>query len=140
MNPKVSLWTERLIGAFKYLVAGYMMLAGVLTPFATDASTTLGWIYGNPYSLAVLGLLVFVSGAILLYGKVRRSKRWTGRGLFYCCACFLFAAILNAVAYVGDPTYWVGNAVAALVMAALWLRWKLKQVYVSPNHFRSPVV
>jgi hypothetical protein len=132
-------WSERLIGAFKYVIGGYMMLAGALTPFQTDPSTKLGWIYSSHYSLTVLGIIVFVSGAALIYGKVRKSKKWTGKGLLWIYLCFLFATIMNFVAYAGDPTYWVGNLVAGLITAALWLRWKNKTEYINPNHFTRDI-
>lgn len=128
-------WSERALSVFKYIIGGYMMLAGLVTPFSADEGTTLGWIYSNPYSLTVLGIIVFVSGAMLVYGKIRKSKLWTGRGLMWIFMCFLFAAILNFVAYEGDWTYWLGNLFAAIITGALWLRWKNKTEYINPKHF-----
>jgi hypothetical protein len=138
-NLSVHKWTERGLSVFKYIIGGYMMLAGIVTPFGTDENTSLGWIYSSHYSLTILGIIVFASGAMLVYGKIRKSKKWTGRGLLWIYMCFLFAAILNFVAYSGDWTYWVGNLIAGLITGALWLRWKNKTEYINPRHFTRDI-
>lgn len=139
INPTAIKWGERGIGAFKYLVAGYMMLAGLLTPFMGIDGTSLGILYENLISLTIIGLIIFASGAMLMWGKVRKSKVWTGRGLMWVYMCFLFAAAINYVAFSGAPETWVSNLVMGIIMGALWLRWKFKTQYINPNHFKRDI-
>jgi cytochrome c biogenesis protein CcdA len=130
-------WGERFLGGFKYVVAGYMMLAGIATVFAPADQTVSGIaqvVYSTHIGLIVAGIIIFISGTVLLVGKIKRNKTLTGRGLLYCYLCFLFAAILNAAAY-GDPTTWIGNLVMAIILGVLYLRWKFKTQYVNPRHF-----
>ena len=132
-----SFW-ERAVGVFKYIVAGYMMLAGALTTFAPPDSTVDGSmhvIYGVQFSISVIGIIIFASGLTLMVGKMRKNRKLTGRGLFSTYLCFFFATLLNAAAY-GDPTTWVSNLVMAVIMGLLWLRWKFKTEYVNPKHFK----
>lgn len=138
MNTRVGLLTEYGLSALKYLLSGYMMLAGILTAFGpvTEHPQRLGWLYSTRPSLVVIGLIIFVCAFTLFLGKIRKSRKWTGIGLFAVTACLMFAAILNAVAFGGDPLYWVGNTIAATVTALLWLRWKFQTKYVNPYHFR----
>lgn len=128
-------WSERFLSVFKYLLAAYMMLAGALTPFSGVEGTKLGFLYSNTYSLTVIGVLIFISGAMLMYGKIRRSKKWTGRGLLWIYLCFLFATILNFVAFDAAVTYWLFNLIFTIITGALWLRWKNKTEYINPKHF-----
>lgn len=141
VHPAFDKWSERAISVFKYLIAGYMMLAGAVTTVAEQLPTTgpLGFLYSSRVSLVIIGLLIFTAGAVLLYGKIRKSKRWTGRGLFYVYMCFLFASILNYIAYSGDPTTWVSNLVVAGITGTLYLRWKFKTEYINPNHFKKDI-
>lgn len=111
------------------------MLAGALTPLSAIEGTKLGFLYANPYSLVVIGLIIFVSGGMLMYGKIRKSKLWTGRGLMWIYMCFLFAAILNFVAFDGAVASWLSNLILAFITAGLWLRWKNKTEYINPRHF-----
>lgn len=129
---------ERALSVFKYIVAGYMMLAGALTTFSPPDSTVQGSmhvIYGVQFSISLIGIIIFLSGLGLMIGKIKKSRRLTGRGLFATYLCFFFATFLNALAYNGDPTTWVSNAIMAIIMALLWLRWKFKTEYVNPKHF-----
>jgi intracellular septation protein A len=133
-------WINRAISVFEYLVAGYLVLAGGLTmviqpdPAVTNFMRVL---YGTRTGVIIVGLVIVISGLVLMIGKIRKSKRQHGRGLFCTYLCFFFAAILNAVAYAGDPTVWVSNAVMALIIGALWLRWRLKTEYINPRQFRG---
>lgn len=106
---------------------------GELTPM----DGALGFLYETRASLVFFGILFACSGLMLLYGKWRRSRKWTGRGLMFIYCEFLFATIINGIAYNWVPGYWVGNAVATAIVAALWLRWKFKTEYVNPRHFRD---
>lgn len=130
-------WTERVIGAFKYLLGGIMVLSGISTLFTstTPVSGPLGYLYSTRAGLVVFGVLVIISGGTLIYGKIRKSRRWTGRGLFWIFLILLFGTIIQFVAFVGDPSAWVGNAVFCIVTAVLWLRWKFKTEYYNPRHF-----
>ena len=138
---KENRFTENLISLFKYALAIFMMLIGVLTCIGplTPMDGALGYIYSTRASLIIFGVIFFVCGAMLLYGKVRRSRKWTGLGLFYIFICFLFATLLNAVAYSFAPGYYLGNLVFTIVVGALWLRWKLKTEYINPKHFIAEI-
>jgi len=129
---------ERALGAFKYLVAIFMMVAGVLTPLQNPehVESTLGFIYESRLALSIFGIIFFLSGAMLFYGKFMKSKKWTGAGLFAIFACFLFSACLDTAA---RHTPSIGNFVCALIMAALYLRWRFKTAYIDPNHFVDDV-
>ena len=133
-NRAIALGVERVLGAFKYLVAILMMVSGFTTALSPlqPMDGRLGYIYGHRESLIAFGVIFFLSGFALFYGKIRRSRKWTGRGLFAIFNCFLFAGILNTLA-LGFPS--TANFVAAVVVGGLWLRWKLKVSYLNPNHF-----
>lgn len=141
MKRTYEAWAERAIGGFKYLIAGYLMLSGAFTAFGPgDPSVSaMHGLYTNHISLFILGSLIFLSGFTLLVGKLMKSRKWTGRGLFAVYLCYLFATILNFIAYSGDPALWLGNAIGFIVVGALWLRWKFKTEYVNPRHFRDDV-
>ena len=136
-----AIW-ERTLGAIKYLVGGYFVVAGIATAIGPgDATVTaLKPLYTSRISLVTIGTLIALSGLILVLGKVTRSRKWTGRGLFYCYLCYLFAAILNFIAYHYDWTFWLGNLLGAALMGALWLRWKFTTSYINPRHFKDDVI
>lgn len=129
---------ERALGAFKYIVAIFMMVAGVLTPLQDleHVDSPLGFIYESRAALSIFGVIFFLSGAVLFYGKMMKRKKWTGVGLFSIFACFLFSGILDTVAR-GTPS--IGNFVCSIIMAALYLRWRFKTAYIDPNHFVDDV-
>lgn len=109
-------------------------MSGTLLP----VEGALGFIYGYRPTLIIFGIIIILSALTLLYGKIRRSKRWTGRGLMAVYLCYVFGAVLNFAAF-GDPFTWVGNAIVALITGALWLRWKFQTEYVDPEHFRDAI-
>lgn len=128
------------LSVFEYLVAAYMIFAGVVTMIIEpDPAVTnfMKLLYGTRTGVIIVGLIIAASGLILLVGKIRKSKKLHGRGLFYTYLCFFFAAILNYIAYSGDPTVWVSNVIMAAIIAALWLRWRLKTEYLDPTFFRE---
>lgn len=137
MSIRIALWWERALGAFKYLVAVFMMFAGVLTatgPLHPRGDGSLGFIYASRIALAAFGIWFFVSGAVLFYGKIRKRRLATGWGLLLIFNCFFFSGILNTSA-AGFFDY--GNFIAAGIMGALYLRWRFKTAYVNPRHFVS---
>lgn len=136
METRWAILSEKALGAFKYLLSGYMMLAGIVTSLGppVDVSGPLTFLYTSRISLLLFGLIFFLSGLALLYGKIRKSRRWTGHGLFAIYMCFTFFAALNYVA-IGELTSWIGNLIAAVVVGSLWLRWRFKTQYINPNHF-----
>ena len=131
-------YVDKAISGFKYLLALFMMYAGVATVFFVPVSEmggALGIIYDYKISLVILGIIFFLSGLSLLYGKIKRSRVWTGRGLMSIYLSFLFAALLQIAAFPTDPVQWAGNLIAALICGLLWLRWKFKVSYWNPKHF-----
>jgi hypothetical protein len=131
---------EIIVSVFEYIVGGYMIFAGIVTTILDpDQSVTnfMHFLYGTRTGVVVVGLIIAAAGIILLVGKIRRSKKLHGRGLFCTYLCFLFAAVLNYVAYAGDPTVWVSNIIMAAIIAALWLRWKMLTNYLNPKQFRK---
>jgi hypothetical protein len=133
-NKKISLGVERVLGAFKYLIAALMLFEGVETAIGPlrPQGGDLGFIYSNRVSLVCFGVYFFSCGAALLYGKLKKSRRWTGRGLLMTFIAFLFAGILNTMA---DDRLSAENLIAAVVLGGLWLRWRIKTSYIDPDHF-----
>lgn len=134
----VALWGEYGLTGFKYLLALFMMLAGVLTAIGpiTPLDGDLGFLYSSRWHLIFYGAVFFGSGAALFWGKIRRSRKWTGIGLMAVYLCFMFGATLNFMVWgTGVPSAWVGNLVAAAIVGVLYLRWRFQTEYVDPNHF-----
>ena len=133
---------EYAISGFKYLIALFMILSGVLTAITPvePASGALGVLYSSRLILVALGAIFAYCGGMLLYGKIRKSRKWTGRGLMAIYLCFVFAVLIQLSAYgFGDPSQWVGNLIASIIIGALWLRWKFKTEYIKTNHFRDDI-
>lgn len=133
---------ERAIGAFKYILAIFMMYAGVTTALSPTQSVpgSFGFVYSSRISLVIFGIIFFISGSILLYGKIRRSRRWTGKGLLLIYLCFLFATLVNGISLGGNPSVWVYNFFGTIITASLWLRWKFKTEYVDRKHFVDDLI
>lgn len=134
-----ELFVERALSAFKYLMAVSLMISGFTTAFFAEVEpvTMLGFIYQSHVVLSTLGVIIFLCGLTLFYGKIRKSRRWTGYGLMSTFCCYLFATVLQYVAYAGSPDAWVVNGVLAVVMGMLYLRWRFKTAYIDPKHFRD---
>lgn len=139
---RAGLAWEHTLSGFKYLIAISMLFSGVITAFGptTAVAGSLGIIYSSRVSLVILGIIFFLSGCALLYGKIRKSKRWTGYGLMAIYCCFIFAALMNGVAF-GFQNYgvWVWNAGIGFIMGMLYLRWKFKVSYLNPRHFQRDI-
>lgn len=138
MEQKWYFRGERALGALKYVIAFFMIVAGVLTPLQdlTPVDGALGFIYSSRLALSLFGMAFFLSGATLLYGKLYRSKKFTGLGLLFVFVCFFFSAILETTA---RHTPSIGNFVCSLIVAALYLRWRMKTAYIDPNHFKEDI-
>lgn len=122
---------------FKYLLAVFMIVTGIATMFSpvTPMDGALGIVYGSRLSLVAFGTLFSFSGGSLLYGKIKRSRKWTGLGLMLIYLCFMFATFLNGVALGWEVSAWFPNLIGSLITGALYLRWRFKTAYVDPNHF-----
>lgn len=124
---------NKVISVFNYFLCGLVMLSGISAIFADPDLTVTGsmhFIYGSHLALMTLGIIIFLCGFTLLYGKLRNSRVWTGRGLWLIYCCFLFGAVLNGVAYSWAPHMWVPNAAFALITGLIWLRWKFRTEYI----------
>lgn len=119
------------LSAFKYIIALFMMYAGIVTLFIQpEMSTKLNSVYGNKVALIILGITIFLSGATLFFAKLLKYHRTTGYGLFAVYNCFLFAGLLNWYA-LGWQSAWA-NLLAAGITGALYLRWKYNIYYYDP--------
>ena len=133
---------ERAISAFKYFMAVALMLNGLTTAIfgeVDDGTVALGWIYQSHTVLAIFGIIIFLCGLTLFIGKILKRRNLTGQGLMAVFCCYLFATVLQYIAYAGDPSAWVVNAIFAVAMGLLYLRWRFKTAYIDPNHFRDDV-
>jgi hypothetical protein len=129
---------RRVISGLEYFIGAYLTINGAFTVFATPDESVVGLmhlLYGTHLGLIIAGLLVLSSGLTLFIAKIKKKDKWHGRGLFFVYLCYTFATILNYVAYNGQLALWLGNAIGALVVGLLWLRWKFKTEYF---HSRQP--
>lgn len=116
---------------FKYFVAVLMMYLGIATMFLPlEPNSDLGIIYETRVTLVLFGLYFFASGATLLIGKIRKMRRVTGHGLFMIYLAYTFGFILNWVGF--DFSHAYGNLIGAVIMGALYLRWKHEIYYYQP--------
>ena len=122
---------------FKYLLAIFMIVVGVYTALLPlePAAGQLGFIFAHRISLIAFGAAFAGSGLTLLIGKIKRSRRLTGKGLLAIYLCFVFGGILNGMSFDWALASWLPNILASLVVGALWLRWKMKTEYIDPKHF-----
>lgn len=142
MTKMFRKWSNRLISGLEYFIGAYLVFNGLLTVFADPDDSVVGLmhiLYGTHLGLIIAGLIIAASGLTLLVSKIKKLKKTHGRGLFYVYLCYLFATILNFIAY-GGTASWVGNAIGILVVGALWLRWKFKTEYVNPRQFRNKTI
>lgn len=130
-------WSSRLISGFKWILSIFMMYAGISTAISpiVPIEGTLDFLYNSRTMLVLIGIAFFVSGAILFYGKWRKKRKATGIGLMAIYLCFVFATILQAIVYAGDPAAWISNFIVSMITGALWLRWKFQTEYVDPKIF-----
>lgn len=138
---KWELFVENTISAFKYLLGVGMVASAFTTAFGPlePVAGSLGWIYSSRFALIMFGLFFLVAGVMLLYGKVTKSKKFTGWGLMLTYLSFLFATLLNALAFgITASNVW-SNAIFVVVVGILWLRWRFKTAYINPNHFRPEI-
>jgi len=138
MNRSWYFRGEKALGVFKYAVAIFMMVAGVLTPLqdTEPVGGALGFLYASKISLGLFGLVFFTSGAVLFYGKMMKNKRFVGLGLMLVFICFLFSGLIETIAR-HVPS--IGNFTSAGIMGLLYLRWRLKTAYIDPNHFKAEI-
>lgn len=136
-ETRLALLWEYALGAFKWLLALFMILEGFATMFSpvTPLDGRLGWLYSSRLTLIIFGFIFLASGLMLLWGKIRRSKKWVGHGLLAIYLCFLFATLIQFVARPNVVIEYLPNLIGSLVIGALWLRWKMKTKYINPKHF-----
>ena len=138
----LELWGEHGLSVFQYLLALFMMFAGIATAIGpiTPLDGELGWLYSSRYHLVFYGTTFFVAGFTLFWGKIRKPRKWTGRGLLWIYLSFVFATLMNLLAWgFGMPGAWVGNLLASIIVGALYLRWRFKTEYIDPKHFTRDI-
>lgn len=123
MNIMVRIVHVTLSG-LKYVLATFMMYAGATTAFGPidPYDGRLDWMLNSRISLMIFGTLFFISGLTLFLGKVLKKYDWTGRGLMMVYLSFLFAALVNTFAIGWNEGSY--NFIAAMIVGALYLRWK----------------
>jgi len=108
------------------------MFAGVTTILMKpeNMDTALGFLYNSKLFLVAIGLIFFVSGFFLFFGKVTKNRRMVGWGLWMTFQCFLFAGALQLITFGFTPVVeYLGNFIAAAIIGLLYLRWKFKFFY-----------
>lgn len=127
---KVILVVDRVLSIFKYILAGSMMVNGVATVLAPLTPVAkLGFIYSNHFTLAILGVYIFVSGAVLLYGKIRKNRHLIGVGLMMIYLIYVFATCVQYIAGLD----WIVNLIMSAIVGALYLRWRYRKFYATPT-------
>lgn len=109
------------------------MYAGVITAFGplTPQGGKLGFLYSSRTALVCFGIWFFITGAMMVYGKIRKDKRWIARALIQMYCCYTFAFVLNGIALgFSDVGSWLGNFIGIFVSAGLYLRWRFAMFYV----------
>lgn len=102
-----------------YLVAIFMMVAGIETIFGPlEPGGSLGFIYETRLWITIFGLIFFFCGGSLLVGLIAHSNGLVQWGTYAIFCCFIFAGVLNSVAF---ATFDPGNFIAAAIVAALYL-------------------
>lgn len=119
-----------------------MIISGITTAFGplTQMNGAFGYIYSTRITLVAFGIIFFCCGVALLYGKIRKSRKWVGRGLMSIYLCYLFATFLQGFAYHWIPGFWVTNAIMTVIVGFLFLRWKFQTEYINPKNFTQDVV
>lgn len=120
------------MGGIKILLALLMMYGGVVTALSTPGvyPTEFGWFFSSRLTLVTYGLLLFVPGATLMYGKIKGRRRWVGRSLMAIYLVVLFA-MFSEWLVLGSLVTVVDNIVVAVIAAGLWLWWKFKTEYIT---------
>lgn len=138
---KWARYGEGFLSVVKYLLAAFTIVGGLDAMFTPPTVMTgpLGFLYGTRTGLFLFGSLTIACGLILLIGKISRSKKLTGLGLMCCYLCYLFAALVQGIAFNWVLSAWVTNAIFSIICGALWLRWKFKISYINPNHFKKDI-
>lgn len=127
---------SRTLDVFKFLMAISMMVSGVQTMLVKPlAHSHLGLVYETKATLVAFGILFFVSGALLFIGKAFKRHKMHGWGLYLIALDYTFGFILNWIG-LGWSDAWV-NGVFALIMSALYLRWKYHIYYYEPKTTRQ---
>lgn len=128
METKPVTYLSGFLSFFKYLVGVFMMFSGVATIIGPlRSSTNVGSVYETAPVLITAGTIFFISGAWLVLAKALHKHKQVGYSLMAVYLCFLFAAILNWLAL--GPAFAWPNFICALVMGALYLRWKHHLLY-----------
>lgn len=136
----MKLFGERLISAFKYLLAIFMIVAGIATAIQPLYPTPyLGFIFAHRLTLVAFGMIFSCSGFTLLIGKLRKRRKIVGAGLLAIYLCFFFSTFLNGAAFGWVMDAWLANAIATLITGALYLRWRMKTEYIDPKHFKDMI-
>ena len=135
-----ELFWERCISAFKYFMGVSLMVNGFTTAFFVEPDNgivAMEWIYHSKITLIIFGFIIFCVGATLFFGKIFKRRKAVGWGLMGAFCSYLFATVVQYIAYAGAADAWVVNAILTVVMGLLYLRWRFKTAYIDPNHFRD---
>lgn len=121
----------------RYAVAILMVVLGIATMLTTVSATggPLDFLFGSTWFIIIFGLYVVYCGVMLLWGGIRNNYKVTSHGLLATFQAFVFASVLMAIQYGFVVSAWAPNAVCAVVIAIIYMRWRFKHNYVDLKHF-----
>lgn len=129
------------LSILKYLIGIFMFVIGLATMFApiTHSVSMLGLLFAYRATWVVCGVTFAASGAWLLYGKLTKNRIATGHGLMAIYLCLVFATVVNGFLTHWLLASWLGNAIFAVVVGLLYLRWKFRVAYIDSNKFATDI-
>lgn len=96
----------------------------------------MDFLFGSPWFVVIFGTFVFVVGLTLLLGLLFDRHKVIGYSLAGIFQCFLFAAVLMAIQFGFFSAVWAPNFICAVIVGALYVRWKIKHEYMDLHHKR----
>lgn len=128
-----------LIQVLEWLIAIYMLLGGVSTAFSPTRpfDGALGAVFASRTSLVIIGVIIFLSGLLLLTGKIFSKKKLHGYGLLAIYLVNVFILFLEIIVFQMEVIRWVESVLLAALCAILWLRWKFKTEYIDMKEIRK---
>lgn len=132
---------DKILPWFKYPLAIYAVVSGLATSFRVPVPLEglFGLLYGSRPVLIISGIIITISGLILMYGRFKRRRKIVGLGLMLIYISFLYTGTLNLLT---DQIfiYYVTDFMAAALAAGLWIYWRFRTEYIQPRYFRADLI